>query len=136
MMKDILYPPLETMGTNSTEESNILLSVKLKRCFETVQSIHKNQKHRKMNTQTKEHTNIDDRNLPKKQDLDHKKYQAAVFAAITAESEIKRLGQGIIELESILDENNSDDNVSIQRFPSLPCTVIEESDRTGPHSDV
>ena len=78
-------------------------------------------------------TTIDKRSVLEKNELDARKFEAAVATAIAAESEISTLAKGITELENILlcnEESSADDDanahahedidINPQKFPDLP----------------
>lgn len=125
MTKDTLYPPFETK-TESSECPNMLLSFELKRSFETVRHIHRSQKVLMTNdaSDNVRTNNNEGRVVDKDQrDLDARKFEAAVAAAVAAETEISTLKRGIMELENLLYQESSDVNVIVNanKFPILPA---------------
>lgn len=135
----VLYPPLET-GSDSIEDKNMLLSNELKRSFDTVCHIHHVQKRIKAKEDRGTNNNNNNNNDSKssmmddddmddktsivienqKQDLDARKFEAAVAAAVAAESEISSLMNGIHELENILlHQESSEEMIQSEKFPAL-----------------
>lgn len=158
-----LYPPIE-IGDSMEEDNNnnMFLSRELKRSFDTVCDIHRAQKCLKMKhekslgmssstrTSASAHndndnedasrdticTTIDNRSVLEKNELDARKFEAAVATAIAAESEISTLAKGITELENMLlckeessaddvnanadDDTDADTDINPQKFPNLP----------------
>ena len=131
MTKDILYPPFETKA-ESPECPNMLLSFELKRSFETVNHIHRSQKVLMTNDASDNvRTNKNERVVDKDQrDLDARKFEAAVAAAVAAETEISTLKRGIMELENLLyQEESSEGNVivNVDKFPILPSAIEDDN---------
>lgn len=131
MTKDTLYPPFETKA-ESSECPNMLLSFELKRSFETVHHIHRSQKVLMANDASdKVRTNNNDGRVVDKdqRDLDTRKFEAAVAAAVAAETEISTLKRGIMELENLLYQESSDGNVivNVDKFPILPAAIEDDN---------
>ena len=128
MTKDTLYPPLETNSDSSEGSStNMLLSVKLKRSFDTVHHIHHTQKRLKERKVDDSDEGNEENRKARKKDLDARKFEAALAAAVAAESEISALTKGITELEGILLHNEPDsENVCNEKFPLLPRKIDED----------
>ena len=120
MTKYMLYPPLET-ESESSEDSNMLLSEELKRSFETVRNIHQ--------AQSRVNASLDNEknDVTEKEDLEARKFEAAVAAAVAAESEISALAKGINELENLLLRQESTENCGSDKFPNLPSKIETET---------
>jgi len=124
-----LYPPLDS-DSESCDEGECLLSTELQESFKTLSSIHREQCRRKneeelatgdivtteteaigetyangVNTKTTYEMRV------KREILEAKKVEVARLTAMTVESEIARLQNGIAELENILHQQDSDENV-------------------------
>lgn len=131
MTEDILYPPLDTKS-DCTEDSNMILSHKLKRSFEAVHRIHLSQKRLKIENLEKKldddgNGEANESEKEEEEDLDAKKLNAAVAAAVAAESEISKLMNGIEELESILLSQESSEANDELKFPTLPSEIEDEA---------
>ncbi len=76
-------------------------------------------------------TNNNERVVDKDQrDLDARKFEAAVAAAVAAETEISTLKRGIMELENLLyQEESSEGNVivNVDKFPILPSAIEDDN---------
>jgi|EP01083_Nonionella_stella_P055954 hypothetical protein len=128
MSRETLYPPFET-ESNPREDNNMLLSKELKRSFDTVRDIDNAQKRLKKIKRVQDIDSSDGinevnekikQNKLEKEDLEARKFEAAVAAAIAAESEISSLSNGIVELEAMLLRQESGEGVSHEKFPALP----------------
>lgn len=111
-MKDrTLYPPFEPADDQSQKNK-----MSLSKCFDIVSDIHVAQNRMKSR-------NSDAANQEKKPDnmriLEEKKYEAAIHAAVEAESEIATLSKGIAELEELLLKEGGSENQN----PLLNFTV-------------
>lgn len=129
MTKGTLYPPLETKDSSEGSSTSMLLSMKLKRSFDTVHHIHHSQKRLKERKVEGSDEGNEEKRKAQRKDLEARKFEAALAAAVAAESEISALTKGITELESILLHNEPSDSGSIcnEKFPILPREIEEGS---------
>jgi len=122
MNKGTLYPPLE--GT----ENSMLLSSDLKKSFQTVRDIHFAQRRLKKDSSNNDVGDSNANIVLEKHQMEARKFEAALAAAVAAESEMMALRNGIVELESILlSQKSMETNVTLnEKFPTLPHRVEEE----------
>ena len=103
MDKKVLYPPLET-DSDKTHERTMSLSYDLTSSFNTVSEIHLAQKRMESHEQNLSNglESSKDKDI-----LQKRKYEAAISAAVAAESAIAALSNGITELENLLLEEDA-----------------------------
>merc|ERR1712232_1379457 len=151
-----LYPPIDTMSEACGEVD--ILSPELKESFQVLNSIHREErcdecdgrlsaqlvgKRKRENTdhkiQNEEVCSKPSIFKPtKKDDLETRKCETALFAAVAAESEILKLKNGIEELETILmeqdnDGRNKNDNII---SPTFPPVIVDCAEVLGKDQDI
>jgi len=136
-----LYPPLDSDSENC-DEGECLLSTELQESFKILSSIHREQARRKneeelatVHSITNECEGIENiyadginkktnhAMIAKRDFLEAEKVEVALLTAVTVESEISSLKNGIAELENILRQQVSDE--SVDNSPCLQPTVVD-----------